>query len=354
VESVERLLEKTTRDAFSDLMTLAADDRGMGIILTCRDYSVEQVRTSFLQPVRIKHVIIRVPPLDDAELMQVEAAHPSLAIPLNNPVLRNILRNPFFLDKALEIPWSAKKPVPESEHEFRTLFWREIVRADHRVPAGMGRRREEVLQEIAVRRARALSAHALCSDLDPAVIRRVDAAARLKVIAKIPKADAARFEAVLRGHEKEGERRDCAADELRELTYMDMDGMPAAPRLPGPHHIGWRRLPPCVRVGYPERTPSLAQLARPRSAFWDQGRTEARLVSRKAPSAARGCISCAITRARHSTSSTRVFNHSSDWYAHPRLHDSLEPPWEVELMFADGTTKKQWVNPRLWGLSTAA
>lgn len=46
----------------------------------------------------------------------------------------------------------------------------------------------------------------------------------------------------------------------------------------------------------------------------------------------------------------QVFNHSADWYAHPRLHDRLEPPWEVELTFADGTTRKQWANPRLWGL----
>ena len=45
VESVERLLEKTTRDAFTDLMTLAAGDGGLRMLLTCRDYSVEQVRT---------------------------------------------------------------------------------------------------------------------------------------------------------------------------------------------------------------------------------------------------------------------------------------------------------------------
>src|SRR5262249_47929661 len=142
VESVERLLEKTTRDAFSDLMTMAADDRGLRLILTCRDYSVEQVRASFVQPGRIKHAVIRVPPLDDAELTQAEPANPSLAIPLKNRTLRNILRNPFLLDKALEISWAVDKPVPESEREFRELFWREIVRADHRVAPGMARRRE--------------------------------------------------------------------------------------------------------------------------------------------------------------------------------------------------------------------
>ena len=104
------------------------------------------------------------------ELTEVEAALPALAYPLKNPALRNILRNPYFLDKALEISWSAERPVPESEREFRALFWRQIVRADHQVFAGMGRRREEVFQEVALRRARALSAYVNCNDLDPAVV----------------------------------------------------------------------------------------------------------------------------------------------------------------------------------------
>jgi hypothetical protein len=574
VESVERLLEKTTRDAFSDLMTLAADDRGMRVILTYRDYSVEQVRASFLQPARIKYTVVRVPPLDDAELTQAESANPALAIPLKNPALRNILRNPFFLDKALEISWSGEKPVPESEREFRARFWREIVRADHRVPVGMGRRREEVLQEIAVRRARALTAYVLCNDLDPAVMeslrrdslvnspdgnqslvatghdvledwailqwleeqhltddgsfkalsaaigaypavrrsyrkwvaelieRDAPAADRLfqaaisetdisvqfrddtlvsllkassapeflarhegqlltndsailkrvihllrvacvktpdwlagvakhgsilnvpdgpawptvlmlvhrnltsftpqerglllgliedavrnvswwapeldgaeyvagiahwlldglggyggeeprkrvlQVIAKIPKADAGRFETVLRGQVKEGERCERVADELRELIYSGMDGMPAARDLPDlivsvgadyllasesdirrEHRYSRSPLDLDLYFGIKEGP---RHDSYPASAIRGPWMHLLRVHPRKA-------LDCFI----------KVFNHSVDWYAHPRLHDRLEPPWEVELTFADGTTKKEWANTRLWGL----
>lgn len=100
-------------------MMLAAADRGLYIILTCRDYSVDQVRASFLQPAAISSAVVSVPLLDDAELAEVEAALPELAYPLKNPALRDILRNPYFLDKALEISWSAERPVPESEREFR-------------------------------------------------------------------------------------------------------------------------------------------------------------------------------------------------------------------------------------------
>ena len=45
-----------------------------------------------------------------------------------------------------------------------------------------------------------------------------------------------------------------------------------------------------------------------------------------------------------------IFNHSADWYAHPRVHDPLEPASEIELTFADKTKRKQWGNPRLWNM----
>ena len=562
VESVERLLETTTRDAFSDLMTLAASDPGMRIVLTCRDYSIDQVRASFLQPAGIKHAIMSVPPLDDAELTEVEAALPALVYPLKNPALRNILRNPYFLDKALQISWSAERPVPESEREFRALFWREIVRADHRVPAGMARRREEVFQAIAVRRARVLSAYVVCNDLDPAVIdalrqdslisspeenpllvatahdvledwailqwleeqhltgegsfkdlsaaigthpalrrsyrqwvaelierdpaaadrlfraavaeteitaqfrddtlvsllkapsspefllrheaqlvandrallkrvihllrvacvttpawlagatghgsifnvpdgpawatvlrlvhRHIDSftpqerplllgliedAVRnvswwapeldgaefvagighwllagfdhygsdeprkrvLQVIAKIPKADAARFEAVLRG-----------ANDFREMLFSGVEGMPAARDLPDL----------VVSVATDYLLASEDHLRRDR--YWQRplnlethfGIKEALRHDFFPASAHRGPW---IPLLRHHPRQAldffiRVFNHSADWYAHPRVRDPLEPAWEIELTFADGSTRKQWGNPRLWNL----
>ena len=573
IESVERLLEKTTRDAFSDLMAMAAADRGMCIILTCRDYSIEQVRASFLQPAAINHAVVSVPPLEDAELAEVEAALPALAYPLKNPALRDILRNPYFLDKALEISWSAERPVPESEREFRALFWRQIIRADQSAPAWMARRREEVFHEIAVRRARALSAYVICNDLDPAVVaalrqdslivssdenpslvatahdvledwailqwleeqhvtdegsfkdlsaaigahpairrsyrkwvaelverdpgaadrlfraaiseteisaqfrddtlvsllkapsspefltrheaqllandkailkrvihllrvacvttpawlagaaghgsifnvpdgpawatvlrlvhRNIDSftsqerplllgliedAVRnvswwapeldgaefvagiahwllagfdnygseeprkrvLKVIAKVPKADAARFEAVLRGAVKEGQRRDRIADDFREIIFSGLDGMPAARDLPDL----------IVLVAAAHLLASDEDLRRDRYSGRSLdlemhfGIKEGLRHDFFPASALRGPW-IPLLRYHHRKALDffiNVFNHSADWYAHPRMHDPLEPAWEIELTFADGTTRKQWGNQRLWNL----
>ena len=573
VESVERLLEKTTRDAFTDLMTLAADDSGLRILLTCRDYSVEQVRASFLQPHRINHTVVRVPPLDDTELAEAEVAYPGLAIPLKSPALRDILRNPFVLDKAIGIPWSSEKSLPQTEREFRTLYWREIVRGGDRVAPAMGRPREEVLQEIAVRRARALSAYVPATGLDAAVVESLrgdslitspdhnpllvatahdvledwailqwleeqhlreasfktlsdaigthpavrrsyrkwvielverDAAAAdrlfqaalseteiseqfrddtlvsllkapstpgflalheaqllandrtllkriihllrvacvktpdwlarlggqgsilnvpdgsawpavlrlvcrnlaafadseralllgliedavrgvswrepdlegaedvtgiahwlldglrdyggdeprkrvLKVIAKIPKGDATRFEATLRGHIEMGKRRDVVAEDFQGLIYAGIEGMAAARDLPDVvTSVGADYL--LASEEYIRDKPRYASSSLDIDLYF--GIKDGLRHDSVPASGVRGPWADLLRY--HSEKAInfyiKVFNHSADWYAHPRLRDPLERAWEVELTFADGTTCKQWTNGRLWGL----
>lgn len=573
IESVERLLEKPTRDAFSDLITLAKGDDGLGILMTCRDYSVEQVQASFLHSAGIDCAVIEVPPLDDNELQEIQAVFPSLAVPLADRALREILRNPYFIDKALQIPWDAGRPLPENERDFRAVFWRQIVRADHNPADGMPRQREVALQDLAVRRARAMSdyvpatglnsaaigllkqdslvvspesnallvatAHdvledwailqwieeqhltdetafkALSSAIGPhpavrrsyrkwvaelvdrdapaadrlfsaaiaqadvpaqfrddtlvsllkapsaselltrheadllandrAILKRVihllrvacmtspawladvrghssilsepegavwatvvglvhrhignfgpedatlllaliEDAVRgvswwapdivgaehvasiahwllrsfdhyrgrstrkriLTVIAKIPKAAPARFEAILRGRIREGRRRDPIAEEFRDIILAGLDGVPAARDLPDllisvaldtflateeylrAERYGRSSIDVDLYFGIKEH---LSHDFSPASAFrgpW------VNLLTHHPRKGLEFLI--------------QVFNHSSDWYAHPRLGDRLEPAWEVELTFEDGTTRKQWVNPRLWGL----
>ncbi|AZD98725.1 AAA family ATPase [Pseudomonas chlororaphis] len=573
IESVERLLEKPTRDAFSDLMTIAQGDDGLGIVMTCRDYSVEQVQASFLQPAGIDRAVIEVPPLDDSELQEIQTAFPSLVVPLGNPALRQILRNPYLIDKALQIPWDAGRPLPENERDFRAVFWRQIVRADHSPANGMPRLREEALQELAVRRARALSdyvpatglnaaviallkqdslvvspdsnpllvatAHdvledwailqwieeqhltdetafkALSSAIGPhpavrrsyrkwvaelvdrdapaadrlfsaaiaqadvpaqfrddtlvsllkapsasefltrheaellandrAILKRVihllrvacvtspawladvrghssilsvpdgpvwetvvglvhrnigsfgledaplllaliedavrsvswwapdidgaehvagiahwllprfdhyrggDARKRiLKVIAKIPKADPARFEAILRGQIREGRHRDPVAEEFRDILLAGLDGAPTARDLPD-------LLISVALHNFLATEESLREARYGRSSIDVDlyfGIKEHLCHDFFPASAFRGpWISLLTHHPRKGLEFLiQVFNHSAEWYAHPRLGDSLEPAWEIELTFAGGMMRRQWVNPRLWGL----
>lgn len=186
VESVERLLEASTHDAFTDLLTLVAKDSSWRLILTCRDYSTDLVRSAFLETARVGHSVVIVPQLDDEELREVEHAYPALAYPLADNSLRKLLRNPYFMDRALQIDWSDGRPLPQSEREFRLRFWQEIIRAEHHTANGMPRRRGEAFIQVALRRARALTLYAPCNDLDANV---VDALLRDSLIASSPQSE---------------------------------------------------------------------------------------------------------------------------------------------------------------------
>lgn len=570
IESMERLLERSTRDAFSDLIMRVVEDPDLRLVITCRDYSTEQVRESFLREPGLTQAVVLAPPLEDSELDAIGAGLPQLARPLSHPPLRSILRNPYFLDKALDIPWSPERPLPESEREFRLYFWRHLVRTEG--APGLGRRREQVLEEIAIRRARALSEYIPLADLDPAVVaslkadsliicpdgessliatahdvledwailewfeeqhlaeaasfaqlaaaigthpairrsyrkwvtellerepaaadrlflaattdvqqgaqfrddtlvsilrapvasgllarhesvlvanncallkrvihllrvacvvmadwarglrehgsafnvpegsawtavlkivhdnwerfsdadrplllgliedavrgvawwapeapgepfvagiayallpslegwRSDDARERLfKIIAKIPKANPARFEAALRGTPSDDEReRDRVAEELQELLLTGMEGMPAVRDLP--------QLMISVASDYllateeELRRDTYRQYSTDIDIFF--GIRDGRRHDFFPASALRGPWLPLLQS--HPGIALKfyyqVFNHSIDWYVHPRLPDALEPAWEIEITFADGTVHKQWVNPRLW------
>jgi hypothetical protein len=169
----------------------------------------------------------------------------------------------------------------------------------------------------------------------------------LKIIATIPKADVTGFTALLQGTDPD-ERRDRTADDFREIIFGGLDGMPAGRDLPDAvisvardyllaseddlqeDHFYTHSLDLHTHFGIKE---GLNHDFFPVSAIRGPWVSLLRHHPRKA-------LAFFI----------EVFNHSAEWYAHPRVHDRLEPAFEIELTFADGSTRKQWGNPRLWNL----
>lgn len=152
IESIERLLEHSIRDAFSHLMQLALQHRSIHLVLTCRDYSLETVRNALLAPIGLLHSVLQLPALSDEELEQIQAIVPNLASPLRNSQLRSFLRTPYVLDLAARLDW-AESRIPESARAFREKCWQELVRADGFTAGAMPRRREEAFLSVAHRRA---------------------------------------------------------------------------------------------------------------------------------------------------------------------------------------------------------
>jgi len=166
IESTERLLEKSEREAFAHLLQLIRDDDGWRIILTCRDYSLDIIRTSFLEYAGLPYSVVNVPLLNDIELNQAIAEIPKLKRPNENPALHKLFLNPYILDKAVRMDWPENAKLPQDERSFRSKVWKEIIREDDKTASGMPMRREEVFLHIALRRAQSLDQYAKCGDLD--------------------------------------------------------------------------------------------------------------------------------------------------------------------------------------------
>ena len=172
VESLERLLEKADRAAFADLLQLVHEDDTCRLILTCRDYSTDLVRGSFLEQAGISHGVVTVPLLSDAELEQALERFPQIKGVALIPRIRELLRNPYILDIAARMEWKPG-PLPGNVRSFRSKVWRELIREEARTQDAMPQRRGTTLLEVALRRARALQAYAECSDLDHLALQRL-------------------------------------------------------------------------------------------------------------------------------------------------------------------------------------
>ena len=166
MESVERLLEASVRDAFADLLNLAQGDRSLELLITCRDYSLETVSSALLGQAGLAFSVIEIPPLVDDELEQAVAAVPHLANALRHQDLKRLLRSPYLLDKAAQMDWSDTEGLPTNGREFRRRCWREVIRRNAMAADGMPDRRERVFEEVALRRARQLRPFVGIGDLD--------------------------------------------------------------------------------------------------------------------------------------------------------------------------------------------
>ena len=151
VDGVERLLERSVRDGFSQLLQLARKDPSTQIVLTVRDYSLETVRNALI-PAGLSPGIFEVPALTDTELDSVGDGVPALAQALAHAPLRALLRTPYLVDLASRLRWG-EAPFPASLREFRRKVWRELIRDDGHAASGMPGRRERAFLDIAWRRA---------------------------------------------------------------------------------------------------------------------------------------------------------------------------------------------------------
>ncbi|MHB9110576.1 MAG: hypothetical protein ACYDCO_26280 [Armatimonadota bacterium] len=174
----------------------------------------------------------------------------------------------------------------------------------------------------------------------------------LQIIAKIPETDRDRFAALLQGT-SDNERREHMAEEFRKIIFEGFEGMPAA-----------RDMPELVISVANKYLLCSEDDLQSEWGYGSQGELDTLFGIKEGTqfnffpaSAYRGpFLSLLRNHPRQGIDFViSVFNHSADWYAHPRVQDiRVEPPFEIALTFADGTSQKQWCNFRLWNLYRGA
>jgi hypothetical protein len=173
IESVERLLEDSRRDAFLDFLRQLASDPTWHLILTCRSSACVTVEQAFLKQAGLSAKERLVPPFTDPELEQFAASLPQLVRPLSSPPLRELLRQPFLLEKAASLSWPKDEPFPTSEREFRRKVWTEVIRNDTLTAGGLPQRRAEAFGQIALRRAKELAPYVRATGLDAEAVQKL-------------------------------------------------------------------------------------------------------------------------------------------------------------------------------------
>lgn len=179
VDGVERLLEHSTRDAFAQLLKIVADIPSLRLVLTCRDYSVETVRSAFLAPAGISHYVFNVSALSDGELAAVARDVPALTAPLADPRIRAFLRTPYLLNIASRLDWSGAT-LPRNVRALREKCWREVIRDEAHAGGGMPERRERAFLEVARRRASELRPYVAPTTEDVEALQRLREASLLE------------------------------------------------------------------------------------------------------------------------------------------------------------------------------
>jgi len=173
IESIERLLEEERRDAFLDFLRQLASDASWHVIMTCRSSAADTVEQAFLHQVGMPYQRCEIPALTDLELSYFSDKLPALKRPLSDARLRELLRQPFLLEKAASLSWPESEALPAGEREFRYKVWAEAIRRNSVTTGGLPQRRADTFMTTALRRARQLSPFVHDADLDPSALERL-------------------------------------------------------------------------------------------------------------------------------------------------------------------------------------
>ena len=150
IEALERLLQSTgSHEALAQLLRVVSADRRWRVIVTCRDYLADHVRDTWSAPGG--WTVVHVPLLEPAELAGAVSGSGIPDLWLEQPAVRDALRNLKWLDLTMRAARRIKGPIPSSAWatlaDWRGFVWRQLLKPE------MDSSGQEFLVRIAIQRA---------------------------------------------------------------------------------------------------------------------------------------------------------------------------------------------------------
>lgn len=158
IDSLEKLLEVDTYFAFRDFLQICKAANNVRIVITCRNYAYQHLIFDLHYDFP-SYSFVDVPLLSENELDEV-ATHFSLLSNITaNQRLRNILKRPFYLNKAIQHSEIQQITEPLTEIEFRHLIWSNVI-------AKNSTARARVFEAVAIERATKMRLFVRLDNLD--------------------------------------------------------------------------------------------------------------------------------------------------------------------------------------------
>ena len=173
IESLERVLELESQNAFNDFLTSVKKQTNWKVLATCRDYAFDCVQQSFLlkgTPCKT----IDIPEFSDEQLEVLFTQCSALSSYKNSPdTVKELLRNPYIAHATTTFSRKNNHTI-NSLAELKQAVWATWIFNELSGKSGMPQKRGETFKQIAVSRAKSQNYYVDAAKFDPDVLSALE------------------------------------------------------------------------------------------------------------------------------------------------------------------------------------
>jgi guanylate kinase len=166
LDSMEKILEFKDKELFKDFLRQCKGNSGIKLVITCRQYAFDSLRTDFSEELP-EYLSINLPPIETDELRKIIVQYPTLNQLAQKEGIRQIIKNLFYLKLIINNIEILKENKDLTEREFKDLIWKKVIsRGDQE--------RGQYFERIAVARAFSMKLFVKIEGITEALVKALE------------------------------------------------------------------------------------------------------------------------------------------------------------------------------------